>query len=187
MIIMTEAINSKDTLNSFIGYLYALRDNDDRGALAHLRRGMGQPPCSNIETASVVERQLAAGTREDVRNACYIVGPLFALHDLDGGSSNMGRHFRELGDPGQDPPPNVEKRFKALLASEKDELPDALRQAVALLKSKGVPVNWFQLAQDVQSWHFDEGRESVRKRWARSFWNSDRKEAGNMQPTTVNP
>ena len=60
---MTEAINSKDTLNSFIGYLHALRDNEDRGALARLRRGMGQPPGNNIETASIVERQFAAGRR----------------------------------------------------------------------------------------------------------------------------
>ncbi len=184
---MTEAINSKDILNSFIGYLHALRDNDDRGTLARLRRGMGQPPGSNIETASIVERQLAIGTRDDVRNACYISGSLFALHDQDGGSGNMGRHFRKLGEPGQDPPPNVEKRFKALLASDRDELPDALRQAVTLLKSKAVPVNWFQLAQDVQSWQFDDGREHVRKRWARSFWNADSPKVGDTQPITNNP
>lgn len=184
---MTEAVNSTDTLNSFIGYLHELSKKDDRGALASLRRGMGQRPGSVIETAGIVERQLAIGTPEDVRNACYIVGSLFALHDQDGGKGNMGRHFRELGEPGQDPPPNVEKRFKALLASDRDELPDTLRQAVTLLKSKAVPVNWFQLAQDVQSWQFEGGRERVSKNWARSFWNADRPKSSDTQPTTNNP
>jgi CRISPR system Cascade subunit CasB len=174
---MTEATESKDTLNAFIGYMYALRDNDDRGALASLRRGMGQPPGAVIETARIVERQLAQGTPESVRAACYVVGPLFALHDDESGTGNLGNHFRKLcGEvkPNEELPKNVERRFKSLLESDRDELPDALRQAVTRLKAEAVPVNWFQLAQDVKDWQFEAGRERVRKSWSRSFWNEPR-------------
>jgi|GEM_PF-2249780 len=187
---MTKPVNSKDTLNSFIGYLHVLRKNDDRAALASLRRGMGQKPGSVIETARIVERQLMHNTPEPVRTACYIVGSLFALHDETGGMGDMGNHFRKLcGEvkPGDELPRNIERRFKALLESDTDELPDALRQAVTLLKSKGVAVNWFQLAQDAQGWHFEAGRERVIKSWSRSFWNADRPKFSNAQPTTNNP
>jgi CRISPR type I-E-associated protein CasB/Cse2 len=121
-----------------------------------------------------VERQLRVDTHDSIRNACYIIGSLFALHNVHADSGNIGRHFRAMGKQGEDPPANVERRFLALLASDKDELPDALRQAVTLLKSKSVPVNWFQLAHDVQRWQFDEGRDQVRKNWSRSFWNAER-------------
>ena len=169
---MTETEN---ILNSFIGYLHALDKNDDRAALASLRRGLGQQPGSVPETVRIVERQLVVGTHEDVRNACYIVGSLFALHhEKESNSGNMGNHFRALGTPNEPPPANVERRFMTLLASDKDELPDALRQAVSLLKSKGEPVNWFQLARDVQQWHSDDRRERVRKQWARAFWNAEK-------------
>lgn len=171
---MTESIEPKDALNAFIGYLHVLRDTDDRGALASLRRGMGQPPGAVAETARIVERQLAQGTPESVRAACYVVGSLFALHDGEGGKGNMGTHFRVLSGevkPNEEMPRNVERRFKSLLESDRDELPDALRQAVTRLKAETVPVNWFQLAQDVRDWQFTDGRERVRKAWSRSFWN----------------
>ena len=179
---MTE---TEDILNSFIGYLLALREADDRAALASLRRGLGQQPASVPETARIVERQLAIGTRDDVRNACYIVGSLFALHHKEvSNRGNMGGHFRALGTPGEDPPANVEKRFMSLIACHKDELPDVLRQAVSLLKSKDVPVNWFRLVQDVQQWHWENGREQICKQWARGFWNAER--TAYPRPTTDN-
>ncbi len=171
-------IETEDTLNSFVRYLLALDEADDRAALASLRRGVGQQPGSVLETARIVERRLELGTPPSVRNACYIVGSLFALHHESVSSNgDMGKHFRKIcGDlkPGDELPRNIERRFMSVLASDKDELPDALRQAVSLLKSKDIPVNWFRLAQDVQQWHWDNEREQVCKKWARGFWNTEK-------------
>lgn len=152
---------------------------DDRATLASLRRGMGQRPGSVLETSRIVEHMLDEDDPEYVRETLYIIAPLFAYHPAsDDGNrwqSNMGSHFRSLSGENEDPPANVERRFMALLASEPDDLPDTLRQAISLLKSKPVPVNWRNLFDDVQAWidRRTEGeakRKEVRLRWSSSFW-----------------
>lgn len=159
--------------------LESLREADDRATLASLRRGMGQPPGSVLETSRIVERILDEDDREYVRVPLYVIAPLFAYHPAsesgDRWRSNMGSHFRKLAGEGEEPPTNVERRFMALLASEPGDLSDTLRQAISLLKSKDVPVNWLNLFNDVQAWldRRSEGeakRQEVRLRWSRSFW-----------------
>ena len=48
--------------NNFITYLEELRDREDRGALAALRRGLGQPPGSAVEMYRYVVPWLPART-----------------------------------------------------------------------------------------------------------------------------
>ena len=164
--------------NDLIYSLEALRDRDDRGSLASLRRGLGQPPGTVMEVSRVVEHMLDEDDPPWTRDTMYVVAPLFALHRLpyEGKrDSNMGDHFRALVGESEEPPTNVERRFMALLSSEPDDLPDTLRQAVSLLKSKDVPVNWRKLSDDVQAW-LREGatgeaaRQEIRLRWSRQFW-----------------
>jgi CRISPR/Cas system-associated endonuclease Cas1 len=48
-----------------------------------------------------------------------------------------------------------------------------LRQAITLLKSKEIGVNWQNLLWDVRRWRWnDEQRDRVRKEWSRAFWRS---------------
>jgi CRISPR system Cascade subunit CasB len=164
--------------------IYALeqmRDRDegsDRANFASLRRGMGQPRGAVLEASRVVQRLLDDDTPLSVEETLYVIAPLFAFHRLPYTGEprdNIGDHFRALFDENEDPPRNVERRFIALLASEPDDLPDALRQAVSLLKSKDVPVNWRRLFRDVQQWlnrsaAGGEQRQAVRLRWSRQFW-----------------
>ena len=70
--------------NEFIRYLEQLHDREDRGALASLRRGLGQAPGAVPEVSRIVQRGLTADTKDYLETACYIVAPLFALH-LEGG------------------------------------------------------------------------------------------------------
>jgi len=159
--------------------LQRLHDMDDRASLASLRRGMGQPPGSVLETSRIVERMLDEDDRDYVRETLYVIAPLFAHHPASESGkrweSNMGSHFRELAGESEQPPANVERRFMALLASEPGDLPDTLRQAISLLKSKDVRVNWLTLFDDVQAWldrrpTGEAKRQEVRLRWSRSFW-----------------
>ena len=158
--------------------LERLREQNDRATLASLRRGMGQPPGTVVETSRVVEHMLDEDDPPWVRDTLYLIAPLFAFHPASETGerwSNMGSHFRRLFGENEEPPTNIERRFMALLTSEPDDLPDVLRQAISLLKSKDVPVNWLRLFEDVQRWldsrpEGEERRQEVRLRWSRSFW-----------------
>jgi len=88
--------------------------------------------------------------------------------------------------PGEALPSNVERRFMGLLTSDIEELPDTLRQAVSLLKSKKELVNWRQLLRDVLAWTREGGY--VQKQWGRAFWCAPQTAQPNpAQPVTNQP
>ena len=169
-----------------IGALERLRDNKDRARLASLRRGLGQQPGTVLEASRVIEHILDEDDPPWVADTLYVIAPLFAFHSASHKGDrrkDMGDHFRALFDRDEEPPPNVERRFLALLSSEPDDLPDTLRQAVSLLKSKEISVNWHRLFDDVQKWldrrpEGDEKRKSVRLRWSRNFWRLSSQKTG---------
>ncbi|MHB0876988.1 MAG: type I-E CRISPR-associated protein Cse2/CasB [Anaerolineae bacterium] len=149
----------------FVTYLEGLRQ--DRGALAALRRGLGQPPGSATEQYRYVVPWLpkAGGRRRE--DAYFLIAGLFAYHPQEGGSGNVGDHMaRTCQSP--DDRPAVERRFTALLAAHPDDLPFYLRQAISFLRAKEVPVDWGQLLDDVLHW--DHPDRYVQRRWAASFW-----------------
>lgn len=155
----------------FIDRLQKMADGQERGALASLRRGLGQPPGTVADMYRYVEPFLGeqgSGARFK-ESAFYLVAALFALHSKSTDEGNMGDHMaRTRTDSGADA---LERRFTALLAAHPDDLPEYLRQSISFLKSKDVPVNWNQLLWDLQNWEKrDDPKYSVQKKWARSFW-----------------
>jgi CRISPR system Cascade subunit CasB len=151
----------------FVEYLESLRERDDRGALAALRRGLGEPPGSVPATYRYVVPRLPEDCPPWKEDAYYLVAALFAYHPKKGGTGNMGDHFAAARDRQRDDTA-IERRFTALLAAHREDLPHYLRQVVAFLKSNEVPVNWHQLIRDVQNWGHPAGY--VQKDWARAFW-----------------
>jgi CRISPR type I-E-associated protein CasB/Cse2 len=149
----------------FITYLEGLRE--DRGALAALRRGLGQPPGDAREMYPYVVRWLPAEASAPREAAYFLVAALFAYHSGPDGSGNLGQAFRRTLDPNDDNTA-IERRFIALLTAHPDDLPFYLRQAISFLKSKEVPVDWHQLFADELAWGHPAG--SVQKQWARAFW-----------------
>ncbi len=167
--------------HKFIGHLERLVRDQDRGALAALRRGLGKPPGTAREMDRHVLRFVPAGTKKSQENAYYLVGALFA--DWHQGKDtvgpnppeNMGASLRALvdreaadGGNRDEAEKRTEKRLVALLNCHQDELPDHLRHTIGLLKSKEIPVNWVQLLRDIQNW-YRESRD-VQRQWARKFW-----------------
>jgi CRISPR system Cascade subunit CasB len=155
----------------FIARLQKLAEGQERGALASLRRGLGQPPGTVADMYRYVEPFLGeqgSGARFK-ESAFYLVAALFALHPQSTDEGNMGTHLAKTRtENGADA---LERRFTALLAAHPADLPDYLRQSVSFLKSKDVPVNWNQLLRDLQNWeNRDDPKYSVQKKWARSFW-----------------
>ena len=173
--------------HTFIGHLKRLVKEQDRGALAALRRGLGKPPGTAREMDRHVlpylpsETGLPASTREKQENAYYQVGALFAYWHQGENSvaenlpGNMGASLRALvdretaeGRGREDAEKRVERHLVALLNCHQDDLPDHLRHTIGLLKSKDIPINWLQLLNDVQSWHWES--RDVQRSWARQFW-----------------
>jgi len=159
--------------NSFITYLEELRDREDRGALAVLRRGLGQSPGSAVEMYRYVVPWLPSRVSRRREAATYLVAALFGYHPAPGGSGNLGAAFRRTLGEGEDATA-VERRFAALLAAHQDDLDFYLRQAISYLRSKEIPVNWHQLFSDILAWGHPDGY--VQKQWARAFWSTVRQE-----------
>jgi CRISPR system Cascade subunit CasB len=159
----------------FISYLETLRN--ERGALAALRQGLGQPPGEAREMYPYVVRWIGQDVPAQREAAHYLTAALFAYHPDPGGSGNLGQAFRRTLDPGGDNTA-IERRFTALLTAHPDDLPFYLRQAISFLKAQTppVPVDWHQLFSDVLAWGHPAGY--VQKQWARAFWS---------RPTTETP
>lgn len=160
---MTEPVK-----NPFIVHLQNLANQNDRGVLASLRRGLGQPPGSVPEMFRYVVPFLPANPRRSQESAYYLVGALFAFHPKSCDEGNLGSHLARARD--ENNADALERRFTVLLTAHPDDLPGYLRQIVSFLKSKDIPVNWEQLLRDLQNWDHPDGRAAAQKRWAGSFW-----------------
>ena len=165
----------------FIEHLEKLVKEQDLGALANLRRGLGKPPGSAREMDPYVLHDVPLSANEAQENAYYLVAAFFAYwHQgkdvvIRSPPQNLGISLRALVDSEaggnnnrEEAEKRIEKRFVALLNSHQDDLPKHLQHVISLLKSKDIPVNWSQLLGDVQNWS-REGRE-IQRRWARGFW-----------------
>jgi CRISPR system Cascade subunit CasB len=153
----------------FITYLESRRD--DRAVLAALRRGLGQPPGAVPAMFPYVVPFLGETTGFWLEQAYYMLAALFGFHPESSSQGNMGTHFavlRRRSLSGE----AVERRFVALMAAHPDDLDFHLRQAISLLKSKEVPVNWHRLMRDVLRWYHPDSRIWVHRQWAAEFWQS---------------
>ena len=163
---------SSKTASPFVSYLKGLAQREDRGALAALRRGLGQSPGSAPEMHPYVARFLPPGDWTWRHQCHYIVAALFALHQQSADRGNMGDTFRRIGEEETktrgDKPESLERRFVALLKCHRDDLFGYLRHAVSLAGSRNVPVNWERLLSDLHKWNYE--RRPVQRDWARSFW-----------------
>ena len=151
----------------FVEHLIAINQREDRGALAALRRGLGQPPGTSYEMYPYVVPWLPNDAPRWREDAYFLTAALFAFHPLAGGVGNVGTHFaRARGQDGDNTA--IERRFSVLLATHPEELPDHLRQAISYLRAKDIPVNWHKLFTDIQQWGHHTG--FVQREWARAFW-----------------
>ena len=156
--------------NHFIHYLQSLAEKDDRGALAALRRGVGQKPGTVPEMYRYVIPHLPENPPKWQEQSYYLIAALFALHPVSTDEGNLGTHLAKIRTDGNEDA--LERRFTALLSAHPDDLPDYLRQTISLLKSKEIPVNWNRLLSDLQRWSHPEYGDHVRKSWASAFWGS---------------
>ena len=107
------------------------------------------------------------------RDAHYVVAAMFGAYHAAGpappgatGRGDLGAGLARLKQiTGSE---STEGRFTALLNAHIDELPEHLRHAVSLLRSKDVGVDWARLLRDIRAWNAPT--RWVQREWARSFW-----------------
>lgn len=159
---MTESLEREP----LVGYLERLRDKDDRGALAALRRALGKPPGEAPEAYPYVVPFLPREVSAWQEQVYYLVAALFAVHPEAGGQGNLGDALRRIGQ--QSGLESAERRLVLLLGCHPEDLPSHLRHVVSLARSKQVPIDWRQLMGDLRYWNRDD--RLVQRRWARGFW-----------------
>jgi len=160
--------NKHDLEQRFIAHLRRLHADDDRAALAHLRRGLGKPPGSVVGMYRLVQPWLPDNLPQRREDVFYLVAALFAAHPEPGGHGDLGGNFAKLA--AKRDSESIEKRFVAIVNSHEDELPNHLRHAMSLLAADSIPVDWVQLLLDLQRWTHPE--RFVQRRWARSHWST---------------
>ena len=149
----------------------------DIGKLAALRRNAGHTLTEARGTNwfySTLDRFSISRHEEEVFYlvATLLAGDKAAMHGQTHFSGDLGVSMRMLRNlnPSSDA---AERRFGLLLDSDfgpdgGGEMAFRLRQTIRLLMSKGIPVDWSQLLDDLRWWS-NETR-SIRKKWARSFY-----------------
>ncbi len=152
---------------TFIGYLLTLakEGQEDRGALADLRSGLGKEPGEMARVHKHVVPYLPEKSYND--RWYYVTATLFGSFPKHRQGCGFGTAFRPLRQKSD----SMEARFVALLNAHPDDLDGHLRYAVGLLKANEQPLDWFRLFDDLLQWGHPEGH--VQLRWARDFYKSN--------------
>lgn len=154
----------------FINHLWSL----DRKAFAHLRRSLRDDENAMMKAIPYVEF-FVYQERPWVRDMFYLTAGLFALLErpLEGADrpkppeENLGKSMATLY-LARDKSPSIEHRFVQLLDADEEQLPQRLRQMMALLKSEAIGVHWERLLADLCQWN--HGKRYIQHRWARAFY-----------------
>lgn len=160
----------------FITFLEGLRE-DNRAALAHLRRGLGKRPGTAFEmfryVAPFVQQSYPAE-----EEAYFVVAALFGLYpDARHGEGNLGASLASI----ENRSTSIDKRFLSLLNSRDTRLQHHLRQSISLLKANEGFIHWPRLLRDIKNW--SHPKRFVQRDWAMAFWGAT---SGSRDQDTIN-
>jgi CRISPR type I-E-associated protein CasB/Cse2 len=177
---------SFEEARKFAAFLYRQAGPTGRANLAELRRAAANPG-HDLRDIRILGEVLAADSY--VAEAQRLTAGLFALYAAkfwDAGSHlrlprfgeearrrSLGASLRRLRHQlgtGQD---SLDLRFSALLDTPREDLAVPLRGLLQRLatEKKAIPVDFAQLLLDLVYWDYDHpARRSVRRDWARDYW-----------------
>ena len=165
-----------DRESRFAGFLQGLAKNENRGALAALRRGLSAEGSAAAGMHRYIAGWLLDKDKPWDESCIYLVAALFGRYPSTESTTGVfGASCRQyMESKGSE---SFERRFVALLAADSASVGVHLRHVISLLASEGVPVDWAQLLRDLRWWGYPEGR--IQRHWAREFWK--RTEAANAE------
>ena len=170
---MSENYNEKN--KGFIKRVSRLSPGD----LAVLRRNADNPQ-TNIKALPILARIGAIDSFARSLTAClYAVYHRENDEPCEDSNFNFGSAFCEAIKSGNDfKPDEHDKRFKILIASESEDLPFRLRQAVKLIKSKNERIDFSALLGDLYVWDKEDRR--AQRKWVKGFYNLKEEENNNL-------
>lgn len=161
-------------MNAYLNWLEDLNERDTR-VRAVLRRSLAFDPGAFPAAYPYVEPFLKDEDDHWRRQVHYLVGALWAAHWKAGRTDPaqpIGEALARYASLHHAPEQiraggsSTERRFVALFDADADQLPQRLRQIIALLKDQAI--DFEALLADLLRWN-DSGKP-VQKRWARQFY-----------------
>jgi CRISPR system Cascade subunit CasB len=137
----------------------------DAGGRARLKRRAGQPLAEGLDVLGLFYSLLPPGVPVLQEELYFLVATLYPLAE-SGGKGDLGATLYQARQPNN--AKGMDRRVEILLDADETQLPFRLRQAIRLLQSNRVRVNWPGLLEDLLYWTHPERR--VQKRWARSYF-----------------
>lgn len=171
---------------AFIKYLTSLNKEDNRGALATLRRGVGGNPLEDLNLRRFIARKVPDNVRDSSREGVYyLIAALYGFHPYDSDHGNFGEHMKHAS-LARDDSEAAERRFTALLNTRLEDINAPLRQAVMIIHQQEPPIaiNWGALLFDLLLW--DHPEKISQRGWANSFWSYERPETQDSNPSHEN-
>lgn len=160
-------------MSGFIEWLEELNEKDTK-VRAVLRRSLAFDPGNFAQAYPYVEPFVKDADNIWRREVFYLVAGLWASHWREGrvgvpvsiGKACFARYIAD------DKSPSVERRFITMLDSDTGQLPNRLRQMIALLKEQ--PIDFAAMLNDLLYWNGD--RKITQNNWARDFYRNMQKE-----------
>lgn len=164
-----------------------------KSSLAQLRRGVGKHPGSlpglwGITLDGLPNALLSTdwqGVPTYGEWSVHTAITLFALHQqghdyktkfMSRDGEKFGMAIRKLA-PSDDDLPRIKRRFDAVITADSiEEVSQHLRGLVQLLKSKSIPLDYPELAQDLYWFQIQKARDNVRLKWGQDFYCTYKKE-----------
>ncbi len=153
-------------MSGFIAWLEEVNEHESR-VRAVLRRSLAFDPATHIPAYPYVEPFLKGEVEGWRRQMYYLAGGLWAAHWREGRISpvttlSCACAFHQLKSGST----STERRFIHLLDADREQLPNRLRQMVALLNEQSL--DFQSLLNDLLFWSQDDKR--VQNKWAREFY-----------------
>jgi CRISPR system Cascade subunit CasB len=166
-------------MSGFIEWLESLSEKDTR-VRAVLRRSLAFDPGTFVVAYPFVEPFVKDEANSWRRAMFYLVAGLWASHWREGrGGSPASIGEACAAHQRANNSPSTERRFINLLDADADQLPNRLRQMIALLKEQAI--DFEGLLNGVLYWNDD--RKRTQNRWARDFYQHLKYETGVDQLT----
>lgn len=155
-----------------IGHLTRLVAEDDRAALAALRRGLGRPPGEAPELYPHVAKYFPQETSSrNYENAMFTVAALFGMFpNHRAGAGTPFKVLRQTLGERADTRDSTERRVLSVLNADTEALPTHLRHLFALIRSHGPErhLDFGLLLRHINQW--DHPDRWVQRRWAQDWW-----------------
>ena len=187
-------MSKKSEIGYFVGKkIRMLQMESELGAgkamMADLRRGIGHEPGERPQLFGIIlldmpqEFMGKRGNATEAEWSCYTALTLFALHQQGFGlkdrpmhvkeNISMGRALSKMAKTFDDP--NAEKRSlqKLQAFATSVDMGDAsyhLKSMIQLLRSKGIPIDYEMLAEDLYEFQSAAGKNRVNLRWGQDFY-----------------